>query len=612
MQTWQDKDKANNSDTDTEVVKPVQKAAIKSTAMMQVPAWSNASESALPSGLQAKLTINQPGDVYEQEADRVAEQVMRMADGGSPGARKDMSLMRKANIGEHATHEAPPIVNQALSSNGQPLEAGTQEAMGARFGQDFDHVRVHADGHAAESAQAIHAWAYTVGSDVVFGEGQYQPGTSEGQRLLAHELTHVVQQGAGQFIIQRAVALVDDDYKALAQQLHKALGGLGTKALPARLVTWMMGYKESIYVSLQKLEKDPVAISKLSQVYKDEYKTDLEVEIRSQMEGEALRLVLELLGIRDDPTKGWMITSKPSTDEEYKAAARQLNVAIGKLHTETVYAILFPFKRDTIALDKLKNTYQRELSGGLTGRGLEEDIKDKLFGDLLAYALYLLDAPLPAPQKAGPTITDTGTKATAAKVGGGDVSVNTGVKFTTHRGESATEGFSIGYKGGLASESRWLQFIWREIIISLPVKGENRLSGPVPVAGYSFTTDPDKPNYNVDSKDPGGPFYEGSYSASRTAEATTMYDEPTPIVGRIRAAFADGATKVISRAHFNTYLIRDYKTIYHIYLQVEWVFTSSHIPPRVQTVRTAEEADSLPEDMKTRLAAQYPKYAYIR
>ncbi|MFL5589414.1 MAG: DUF4157 domain-containing protein [Ktedonobacteraceae bacterium] len=102
--------------------------------------------------------------------------------------------MRKESSGGQASHDAPPVVQQALRSSGEPLDAGIQETMGERFGQDFGHVRVHAGGQAAESARAISARAYTVGSDVVFGEGQYKPGTSEGQRLLAHELTHVVQQ----------------------------------------------------------------------------------------------------------------------------------------------------------------------------------------------------------------------------------------------------------------------------------------------------------------------------------------------------------------------------------------------------------------------------------
>ena len=88
----------------------------------------------------------------------------------------------------------PPIVHEVLRSSGRPLDAETRAFMEPRFGHDFSHVRVHNDAQAAESARKVNALAYTVGRDVVFGRGQYTPGTASGNRLLAHELTHVVQQ----------------------------------------------------------------------------------------------------------------------------------------------------------------------------------------------------------------------------------------------------------------------------------------------------------------------------------------------------------------------------------------------------------------------------------
>jgi hypothetical protein len=88
----------------------------------------------------------------------------------------------------------PPIINDILQRAGEPLEQETRSLMESRFGQDFSGVRVHADSQAGESARAIDASAYTVGSDVVFGSGHYQPKTGDGRKLLAHELTHVVQQ----------------------------------------------------------------------------------------------------------------------------------------------------------------------------------------------------------------------------------------------------------------------------------------------------------------------------------------------------------------------------------------------------------------------------------
>lgn len=193
MQRRQDKNQ--NPDSNAEGAGSVHNVTIDNATVTHVPAWANANGDTLPAGLQAKLTVSQPGDAYEQEADRVAEQVMGMPAGGMSEAHKDMPVMRKESSGGQTSHDAPPVVQQALSSGGEPLDAGTRETMGARFGQDFSDVRVHTEGQARESARAINARAYTIGSDVVFGEGQYRPETGEGQKLLAHELTHVVQQG---------------------------------------------------------------------------------------------------------------------------------------------------------------------------------------------------------------------------------------------------------------------------------------------------------------------------------------------------------------------------------------------------------------------------------
>jgi len=91
---------------------------------------------------------------------------------------------------------APPSVHAVLRTSGSALDAGTRDSASQRLGHDFGHVRIHSDRAAAESARDVDALAYTVGSHVVFGAGQYAPGTERGQRLLAHELTHVAQQRA--------------------------------------------------------------------------------------------------------------------------------------------------------------------------------------------------------------------------------------------------------------------------------------------------------------------------------------------------------------------------------------------------------------------------------
>jgi hypothetical protein len=126
--------------------------------------------------------------------------------GGGPDCDCDMANDRKqkekespktalhrAALSPSKPSQAPPIVHETLRSSGQTLDPETQAFFEARFGQDFSQVRVHADARASESARAVNALAYTVGSSIVFGSHQYSPGTAKGRQLLAHELTHVTQ-----------------------------------------------------------------------------------------------------------------------------------------------------------------------------------------------------------------------------------------------------------------------------------------------------------------------------------------------------------------------------------------------------------------------------------
>ncbi|HEY0068912.1 MAG TPA: DUF4157 domain-containing protein [Chloroflexia bacterium] len=107
---------------------------------------------------------------------------------------------------------APPIVHDVLRSPGQPLDPATRGFMETRFGHDFSKVRVHDGSQAAASARAVQARAYTLGQHVVFGAGQYAPRTFEGRRLVAHELTHVLQQGGGKSVIRRKLQFDTEAY----------------------------------------------------------------------------------------------------------------------------------------------------------------------------------------------------------------------------------------------------------------------------------------------------------------------------------------------------------------------------------------------------------------
>jgi hypothetical protein len=185
---------------------------------------------------QAKLTIGQPGDVYEQEADSVAQQVMqRMAQPGNrqsvqrqeapeeeeelqmkpldistlqrqeaPEEEEELQMspmvQRQGQGGMAATSDLETSINQARGG-GQPLGDNIRKPMEQAFGADFGGVKVHTDSRSDQLNQSIQARAFTTGQDVFFRQGEYNPGSRGGQELLAHELTHVVQQSGG--VVQR-------------------------------------------------------------------------------------------------------------------------------------------------------------------------------------------------------------------------------------------------------------------------------------------------------------------------------------------------------------------------------------------------------------------------
>ena len=173
--------------------------------------------------------------MYEQEADRIAEQVMRISTSSESTSRKtttrgeeridskcaacemnekdeeeedkELKISRMASSVSDldTTDETMSEISDVLAHSGSELDYPTRQFMESRFGHNFDNVRVHSDASAAESVRAMNSMAYTVGSNVVFGEGQYNPQTFEGKKLIAHELTHVLQQNSDTPVIHRKI-----------------------------------------------------------------------------------------------------------------------------------------------------------------------------------------------------------------------------------------------------------------------------------------------------------------------------------------------------------------------------------------------------------------------
>lgn len=147
---------------------------------------------------QTEIRINSSGDVYEQEADRIADQVVRLPDSSckdDPSVSPAASLVaQRVSDGSSDGLEAPPVVHNVLSSPGRPLDDATRVSFESRFGHDFGSVQVHTGRAAIESANAVRALAYTVGDHIVLGTDRVDPESTAARRILSHELVHVIQQ----------------------------------------------------------------------------------------------------------------------------------------------------------------------------------------------------------------------------------------------------------------------------------------------------------------------------------------------------------------------------------------------------------------------------------
>lgn len=205
-----------------------------------------------PPFIQAKLTIGQPNDRYEQEADAVADQVVKMPKNERIGIQRKCAdceeeelrmkplstsitpiVQKKGNASETASASLAQTLAQSKSS-GQVLPQATQSFMGNRIGTDFSKVKIHTGDSAIQMNRQLGAKAFTNGNNIYFNQGQYNPQSTEGKHLLAHELTHVVQQGGNSSSIQRKC----DTDEAL-RFYHETKTG--------KKVLWTVGLVEELY-----------------------------------------------------------------------------------------------------------------------------------------------------------------------------------------------------------------------------------------------------------------------------------------------------------------------------------------------------------------------------
>ena len=292
--------------------------------------------------------------------------------------------------------------------------------------------------------------------------------------------------------------------------------------------------------------------------------------------------------------------------------AQKLHDAMADVATDEValLKLLASLNRDAAKIKKVKDAYL-----AVYKTNLEADVRMELAGDVLAQALFHLNAPPPEKAEAPATLVKPGTEQHKAKVGDGEVSVHTDVEYKAGT-KTRSEGFSVGYSGGKAADTRWLQFLWSEIISTQSDGTQKHVTakglGVTSAKTMDLTTDVADPKYIVDSSKTDNPFYEAGGMNIRTGSATTIYDRPGEFADVISRQFDAGATKVIEQDHFDDFLIREHQTIYHVKLVVTWEYTSKTAIRRSTAFQSGGAEAALPAGFKKVLVKDYPKFDFIQ
>src|SRR5687768_5226344 len=476
--------------------------------------------------------------------------------------KKDDETLSRRAIGGASTHDRiPPLVHQVLRSPGEPLEPAAKYFFETRFGHDFSRVRVHSGAVAEESARQINASAYTVGHNIVFGAGQFAPGTEAGRRLLAHELAHVVQQSKEKSSPHTAEpGRLTSGISARADHPSGASGGgriLGQEnASIAQRPSPLAPLNSAITGAERRLARQPTKVNvnvlapKLAKKLREKKRDEVLIEIEnlSQTDRNALDAAAARLLTRDQ-------------SEALRRVIRFVRHKPGAMPAKDVVTVVDP--------------------------GTAEP------------------------------------KAKADKVAAGSVEFHRDVSITSSASNSK-EAFSLTYKGTDAAEMRWLQFIWRSVVAEFPAATRRGRSRTVPLRKklqhgknvYHLTTNPAQPSWNTDSVSGGSAFYEDNTTVNRAAGQLTMFDAPSSMQSDA-AGFFPGAgnapDRVVSHFHASTYLIRGMDALYRVEIDVTWDFTRENIKKTVPAKITAKKvaAGSMDPAHRGRLLTQYPDVDYL-
>ncbi|MES0490032.1 MAG: DUF4157 domain-containing protein [Leptospirales bacterium] len=278
---------------------------------------------------------------------------------------------------------APYGIESAINSTrngGKSLSQNERSYFEPRFGTSFANVRLHTDSNASQLSRSVNARAFTTRNNIYFGAGEYSPNSIQGKRLMAHELTHTVQQRGHQgsmnevkgVLLRKPSPLLN--YDTLAQKIYDAISGFGTD-------------EEQVYRALGRLNRDPGKIAKLKKIYKNKYSESLISAIQGDFSGTELEYALQLLNKGKSATPQ-AIKAAPGNKDEYTLAANRIRKAVEGVGTdeEAIFAVLISLTRLNKPLTKLSYRYY-----DLYHENMRERIGSELSGSEKAYAFYLLN-----------------------------------------------------------------------------------------------------------------------------------------------------------------------------------------------------------------------------
>ena len=256
------------------------------------------------------------------------------------------------------------------SGQGQSLPEGTRAEMESSFGVDFSGVNVHTGLESVEMNRDLGAQAFTHGQDVYFNAGKYSPDSGKGKHLLAHELTHVVQQGKSRKKVQEKAEIIEViNYPYLADKIHDAIAGLGTN-------------EEAVYAALARLNHQADAIENLKIVYKNRHGSVLIDDLKEDFSGDELATALSWL--KPSSIEAW---EKEKNTLDYDAIAKEVHDGISGAGTdeEKVYLALGKLNKKTECIEALKQKYKEKYTNTL-----ESDLIDDFSADELNLLLELI------------------------------------------------------------------------------------------------------------------------------------------------------------------------------------------------------------------------------